>query len=388
MTGLRSQARGPRIADGWPRAFWLWLVNPYDYLWIVHHHSMRPLNRQLRFALAAATTMMALGSVLALLSSRGPRGAWGTAITLVILVLQAIVVVAIMSLPMPRTTRRARAYFVGLLIFGDLGVAAVMLTLPPLDGAFGCVLLALTSTICVYFVSSRWVVAHLTFAFWFIVAGAWRVARTDVVDIFGVGSGTVAMMTAVCGAPIASHVAWTLLSADARQSVRDPLTGLRNRRGVEASLEVTWGRARSSQASLAVVVVDVDDFKAVNDTHGHDEGDEVLQRLAGAMLAGAGDGAVVGRTGGEEFMAILVGTRADLVRRVESIVPRLRVPAGPDDTAAHPRSVTVSVGAAVIVAPSSPRRSADDFREAQRRADGLMYEAKRAGGDRAHIADL
>ncbi|GAA1879671.1 GGDEF domain-containing protein [Williamsia serinedens] len=388
MTGLRSQATGPRIADGWPRAFWLWLTNPYDYLWIVHHHSMRPLNRQLRFALAAATTMMALGSVLALLSSRGPRGVWGTAITLVILVLQAIVVVAIMRLPMPRTARRARAYFVGLLIFGDLGVAAVMLTLPPLDGAFGCVLLALTSTICVYFVSARWVVAHLTFAFWFIVLSAWRVARTDVVDLFGVGSGAVAMLTAVCGAPIASHVAWTLLSADARQSVRDPLTGLRNRRGVEAGLEVTWSRARSSAAMVAVVVVDVDDFKSVNDTHGHDEGDEVLQRLAGAMLAASGQGAVVGRTGGEEFMAILVGTREELVERIDAMAPALRVPAGPVGTGAPVLSVSVSVGAAVIVQPSSPRRSGDDFREAQRRADGLMYEAKRAGGDRAAIADL
>jgi diguanylate cyclase (GGDEF)-like protein len=312
----------------------------------------------------------------------------GTAITLVILVLQAIVVVAIMRLPMPRTARRARAYFVGLLIFGDLGVAAVMLTLPPLDGAFGCVLLALTSTICVYFVSARWVVAHLTFAFWFIVLSAWRVARTDVVDLFGVGSGAVAMLTAVCGAPIASHVAWTLLSADARQSVRDPLTGLRNRRGVEAALEVTWSRARSSAGMVAVVVVDVDDFKAVNDTPGHDEGDEVLQRLAGAMLAASGQGAVVGRTGGEEFMAILVGSREELVERIEAMAPALRVPAGPAGPGAPALSVSVSVGAVLIAEPSSPRRSGDDFREAQRRADGLMYEAKRAGGDRAAVADL
>ncbi|MGZ8177553.1 diguanylate cyclase domain-containing protein [Williamsia sp. SKLECPSW1] len=386
MTSLRSQPRMLRVGAGdWPRAFWMWLVSPYDYLWIIHHHSMRPLNRQLRFALAAATAMMALGSVLALLSSRGPRGVWGTALTLAILVLQAVVVVAIMRLPMPRTARRARAYFVGLLIFGDLGVAAVMLTLPPLDGAFGCVLLALTSTICVYFVSARWVVAHLTFAFWFIVLSAWRVARTDVVDLFGVGSGAVAMVTAVCGAPIASHVAWTLLSADARQSVRDPLTGLRNRRGLEASLEVAWSRARAVGGVVGVVVVDVDDFKVVNDTFGHDEGDDVLQRLAGAMLAAAGDGAVVGRTGGEEFMAVLVGTRDDVLARVDALAPALRLTVG---GGASPLNVTASVGAAVVTGPSSPRRAADDFRDAVRRADGLMYEAKRAGGDRARSTDI
>ncbi|GAA2061047.1 GGDEF domain-containing protein [Williamsia deligens] len=381
---LTSRPHTLRLGSGdWPRAFRYWLTAPHDYLWIVHHHSMRPLNHQLRAVLSFATVMMALASVLALLSSRGPRGDWGTALTLVILAMQAVVAVGILRVRMPRTTRRARAYFVGLLVFGDVGVAAVMLTLPPLDGAFGCVLLALNSTICVYFVSSRWLIAHLTFSFWFIALSAWRVARTDVVDLFGVGSGAVAMLMAVCGAPVASHVAWALLSTDARQSVRDPLTGLRNRRGVEASLEQTWSRARALGHAIAIVVVDVDDFKVVNDTYGHDTGDVVLQRLAGAMSQATPDDAVVGRTGGEEFMVILSGSADELRAQVDAIAPALRIPV-PEDTDSA-MGLTVSVGAAVLETPSASYRAADDFRDALRTADALMYAAKRAGGDRAAL---
>ncbi|KQR99403.1 hypothetical protein ASG12_00755 [Williamsia sp. Leaf354] len=375
-------------ADGFGRALLMWLLAPHDYLWIVHHHSMRPLQTPIRLTLAANTFMLAVSSVFALLSSRGPQGDVGTHVALTVLVLQGIVILFILVVPLPHTIDRARLYFVGFVLFGDLGVATVMLTLPPIDGAFGCALLVLNSAMCMFFVSSRWLLAHLTFSLAFIAFMAWRVHQTGVVDGWAIGSAVVVMVMAVCGVPVSSHIAWTLLSVDARQSVRDPLTGLYNRRGIEASLEKTWRAARAADAGIAVVVVDVDRFKRINDTFGHDVGDAVLRRLAATMNDAAGADALLGRSGGEEFMLIVAGSRARLSDEIATLAHRLRTVIDPHDDGGAALAMTVSVGAVVLGAPSAAGSAHEDFRDALRIADARMYEAKRAGGDQASVALL
>ncbi|MGU3291406.1 diguanylate cyclase [Williamsia sp. M5A3_1d] len=382
-----SLDRAPVLgADGFGRALRMWSLAPHDYLWIVHHHSMRPLQTPIRLTLAANTFMLAMSSVFALLSSRGPQGETGTRIALVVLVLQAIVIAAVLLVPLPHTNELARAYFVGFVLFGDIGVATVMLTLPPIDGAFGCALLVLNSAMCMFFVSSRWLLAHLTFSFAFILLMAWRVHLTDLVDGWAIASAVVVMVMAVCGVPVSSHIAWTLLSVDARQSVRDPLTGLFNRRGIEASLETMWGAARSSGAAIAVVVVDVDDFKRINDTFGHDVGDDVLRRLAETMCAATGADGLHGRSGGEEFMVVRCGVADALATQLGDLATRVRVPVDPGERLDGQTVITVSVGAAIVTTPAPAGEAADDFRRALRIADVQMYEAKRAGGDRVRVA--
>lgn len=373
-------------ADGFGRALLMWLLAPHDYLWIVHHHSMRPLQTPIRLTLAANTFMLAVSSVFALLSSRGPQGDVGTHVALVVLVLQGIVILFILVIPLPHSSDRARLYFVGFVLFGDLGVATVMLTLPPIDGAFGCALLVLNSAMCMFFVSSRWLLAHLTFSLAFIAFMAWRVHQTGVVDGWAIGSAVVVMVMAVCGVPVSSHIAWTLLSVDARQSVRDPLTGLFNRRGIEASLEKVWSAARADGAGIAVVVVDVDRFKSVNDTFGHDVGDDVLRRLATTMYDAIGAEGLHGRSGGEEFMVVWSGEPESIRAHVAGLAPRLRVTVDPDERVDAQTVITVSVGAVVLTSPAPAGSAAEDFRDALRIADARMYEAKRAGGDQAGVA--
>ena len=373
-------------ADGFGRALLMWLLAPHDYLWIVHHHSMRPLQTPIRLTLAANTFMLAVSSVFALLSSRGPQGDVGTHVALVVLVLQGIVILFILVIPLPHSSDRARLYFVGFVLFGDLGVATVMLTLPPIDGAFGCALLVLNSAMCMFFVSSRWLLAHLTFSLAFIAFMAWRVHQTGVVDGWAIGSAVVVMVMAVCGVPVSSHIAWTLLSVDARQSVRDPLTGLFNRRGIEASLEKVWSAARADGAGIAVVVVDVDRFKSVNDTFGHDVGDDVLRRLATTMYDAIGAEGLHGRSGGEEFMVVWSGEPDSIRAHVARLAPRLRVTVDPDERVGAQTVITVSVGAVVLTRPAPAGAAAEDFRDALRIADARMYEAKRAGGDQAGVA--
>lgn len=160
-------------------------------------------------------------------------------------------------------------------------------------------------------------------------------------------------------------------------SVRDPLTGVANRRKFEETLATEWQRARRAQTPVALVMIDVDSFKAYNDTYGHQSGDLVLQRVSDALRTGvrrAGD--LVARFGGEEFVVLLPATdlrhaltTADDIRRsVESLaLPHSGSAAG---------LVTISAGVASIV-PTT-----DDASALVAIADQQLYEAKRSGRNR------
>src|SRR5690606_33963091 len=89
----------------------------------------------------------------------------------------------------------------------------------------------------------------------------------------------------------------------------DPLTHLPNRRQLDMSLEKEFGRAARYQRPISIMMVDIDHFKAVNDTHGHPVGDEVLRQLGRLLTQGLRIHDTIGRYGGEEFLAILPETR-------------------------------------------------------------------------------
>ena len=94
-----------------------------------------------------------------------------------------------------------------------------------------------------------------------------------------------------------------------QQAHADPLTGLANRRYFDEALAGAVAWARRTGGSLALLTIDLDHFKTINDTFGHAEGDRVLQAVAGAMRAVAGDTGVAARLGGDEFVMLLrVGT--------------------------------------------------------------------------------
>lgn len=165
------------------------------------------------------------------------------------------------------------------------------------------------------------------------------------------------------------------------QTVRDPLTGLHNRRYLEQTMKRDISRARRTRESIVVAVIDVDHFKSVNDTHGHAVGDRILIRLADVLLGHVRSSDLVCRVGGEEFVVVMSGAsvtgalkRAEIWRFsfAESVV---------DGRDGMPARATISIG---IARYHDPRET---FAACLKRADEALYEAKRAGRDRVAVAE-
>lgn len=159
------------------------------------------------------------------------------------------------------------------------------------------------------------------------------------------------------------------------QSVRDALTGTFNRRYFEESLEQALAREQRRPRGLTLVMVDVDHFKAVNDTHGHDAGDDVLRKIAQTLQQSVRASDLVCRFGGEEFAILLLETDAEAARRrTEAIVQACRT----SQPMAHGRAI----GPVTVSAGLARHHAGESGADLVRRADASLYEAKRQGRDR------
>ena len=162
---------------------------------------------------------------------------------------------------------------------------------------------------------------------------------------------------------------------------RDPLTGLLNHRSAHERLEHELAAGRASGGSVAVALIDVDNFKAVNDTLGHPMGDEVLKAVASVLTAACRTGDIAARYAGDEFMLVLPGLdeehTAIVCRRILESVRRINRELRLEGRV----SVTLSVGVAVT---HRCRRSAAQVVSI---ADAAMYDAKEGGKDRFVVVD-
>lgn len=180
---------------------------------------------------------------------------------------------------------------------------------------------------------------------------------------------------------VTDHIALALANLNLRetlrnQSIRDPLTGLFNRRFMEESIEREFRRAKQQGLSVAIIMLDIDHFKAFNDTHGHDAGDVLLSEV-GALLRSSVRGVDVAcRYGGEEFIIIFPSIPKDIaLERAESIrsqVKRLKIPYQNKELG----PVSVSLGVALFDEHGATAAAV------LKAADTALYQAKSGGRDR------
>jgi diguanylate cyclase (GGDEF)-like protein len=160
----------------------------------------------------------------------------------------------------------------------------------------------------------------------------------------------------------------------------DALTGLVNRRFFLLRAEAEIKRAKRFGGGLAVIVADIDHFKAINDRHGHAAGDEVIRHVAGEMRGALRDGDILCRWGGEEFAVLL---RTASTRDALAACERIR--SAIEASSCRAESATVQVTMSIGLCSVDPARGLDP---ALRAADHALYEAKNEGRNRVRRGDL
>lgn len=169
-----------------------------------------------------------------------------------------------------------------------------------------------------------------------------------------------------------------LVSRLREQTRQDPLTGLPNRRALEDELRREWQRLQRSGQPFAVIALDLDHFKDVNDRHGHLAGDALLEQVAQRLRATARETDTVAHTGGEEFLVLMPQSG---VEGALAAAQRLREAIGTQafELEGEPVTLTVSLGVSTALQIDGEPRAV------LRRADQALYRAKQEGRDRVAL---
>lgn len=177
-----------------------------------------------------------------------------------------------------------------------------------------------------------------------------------------------------------AHAALTSkLGVARREALMDPLTHLWNRRGASVLLKGSFANADQQGSPLALALLDLDNFKRINDTFGHQAGDEVLRRVASRLLSSVRADDAICRLGGDEFLVLMPDTDSAIASRVAERIRRT-ITETPLPTRDGALSVSVSVGCTV----RQPRETAT-VEELLERADQALLKSKAAGRNRVRM---
>ncbi|MET0333007.1 MAG: GGDEF domain-containing protein [Rhizobacter sp.] len=181
-----------------------------------------------------------------------------------------------------------------------------------------------------------------------------------------------AMLMALVVARLIQQLRW--------RARHDGLTGLLNRRAMQEAIDAQLHRSRRGGDTFAVVMVDIDHFKAINDRHGHAAGDQALKHTASLLLTCVGEADRVGRFGGEEFLVLLPGlSLAQAAERAETLRACLAAQQVPRE--GEPLALSASFGVAEWKGPS------EEPSRLLMRADQALYRAKRGGRNQVQSTD-
>ncbi|MEN7343511.1 MAG: GGDEF domain-containing protein [Pseudomonadota bacterium] len=198
--------------------------------------------------------------------------------------------------------------------------------------------------------------------------------------------GEIAILLASLGVTISLSVAFAAMTAAQQRqleqiTLQDPLTGLGNRRAMAAALDAAIQAARQTKEMFALIMWDIDHFKEINDNHGHASGDAVLTQVTQTVRRGLSETDACYRVGGEEFVVISRNTTLDNAKGFgDQLRKKIAETLVDFDESDMTLTVTASFGMTEYIA-------GDTADEILRRADEALYEAKRSGRNRLHMAE-
>ncbi|ART70073.1 GGDEF domain-containing protein [Mycobacterium dioxanotrophicus] len=347
-----------------------WRRQSQHYDWLSGYLAARRLIVVTR-ALMAFLTLSYIVCLLALLvGDDSPRGA----IPIVMTWIACAIGVSGLLLWVWRWPTRAQSAAFALTL--NTGIALACLAYPnPLAGMIGCIAFATSGAYIAFFQTPALVFYNFMVATTVAAIQAVRLAKSGHPALAGVDLWLVIEVNIAL--PVAIHVLVRAVAGDLLQADQDPLTNLLNRRAFNNKILGLVTTRRAVDSHLAVLVIDLDNFKAVNDTHGHAAGDQALVDVAQTLLALAEDyQAALARSGGEEFLLAVVSPTCN----AECLAAQVC-----DAIAASPAAVTASVGTACAhVDDGTIARHRALLKELITAADSAMYDAKRRGGNQSH----
>ncbi|WP_069166693.1 GGDEF domain-containing protein [Nocardia altamirensis] len=347
-----------------------WWSESVDYRWVVNALASRSALGVIKFAIGVCGLATPFISILIVTSAADELNVFSRTMLWCVVVLAVVWVARWWLLPWPSVRESLT-----LIAIGDVCITAVCALSPGYAvRSVGMMLLLIVGVYVSAFHTPRILAVHT----------AWSLASavTLAVPLFGVGDSVSAtimilgMIAATVVPPGLQFCYWVLRD----DMLADPLTTLLSRRGFEYHSTMVVGC--TDAGPVCCMLVDLDRFKAVNDTYGHHAGDEVLVRTAERLQRTAPDNCVVSRVGGEEFAIVArmpVTTAADVAERLRRAVAE---PTGSI-------SVTASIGIAVAEAGvSGYRQSRQLVWDLIRCADSAMYQAKQRGGDTVVVENI
>ncbi len=348
-----------------------WWRQPDHYQWLSSYLAARNLQTFTRVMMFAVVGALGLVPVLMLLTPAGPHGPVARALSIAVTACCAVMALLWLA---TWPTRNQSAAFV---VVANLCIAiACLVGVWPGMGIEGCTLFVALAAYVAFFHTSP----HQLFTL--CVSLATTVACAVEITIAGdaplAASKMLILVVSIIAVPMCVQVLVQTLGIDALKSDVDPLTDLPNRRAFQRSVRALAKQSsRDGTAHLSVVMVDLDDFKRINDTAGHAAGDQTLIAVGQILHRSRRADSVIARIGGEEFVVALSGDRRDAVGLAERLRLAIR------QTPSHPTaSVGVASASLVTVTAREIPAMVDRLVES---ADRAMYRAKRAGGDAVEV---
>ncbi len=344
--------------------FGIWLRQPDQFEWVTKFLRQRGLVRPAGVLMAIVTASSALTPVSALARLHDPSAA-------VLAVGAAGVGVSVLMTYFWLTRWPSRGQSLTATVVGTLCVAGWSLVQPrPAIAALACTALAITGSYIALFHNTRVLMFNMLLALGITAIAVYRLA--EVADWSTAAAAFWIVWLLNLAVPLAIRGMSRSMADYAMRAEQDALTGLLNRRGFEETLSGQFP-AGGPGRPFSLLMLDLDDFKRVNDTHGHVAGDRALLRVADLLRQHLPAGAAVCRAGGEEFLAAFASAAAEACDVAGRLCAAIEDCGG---------AITASIGVATADAPHTQTPSADLIERLVQAADSAMYAAKRKGGNR------